>query len=76
MSELLRNKMSELLTRNEKVKENFRVINIIGISILNECFENNLSRYRGHIMSKIIFMKCLPTAMPKLVPTLKMHRIY
>ena len=30
------NKISELLTLNEKIKQNFRVINIIGNDTLNE----------------------------------------
>ena len=82
-----RNKISDSLTLNEKVKQNFRVINIIGINnILNESFQNNLLRYRSssaynqlliaHIMSKIIFMKYLPPVRPKMVPNLKMLRIY
>ena len=28
------------------------------------------------LMSKTIFMKCLPPVRPKLVPKLKVHRIY
>ena len=39
-----RNKISELLTQNEKGKQNPWVINIIGNNILNEWFSNNLSR--------------------------------
>ena len=78
--------MFELLTLNEKIKSNFRVIGIIGNNILNEWFLNNLSRYRSsstynqlliaHIMSKIIFMKYLPPVRPKMVPNLKMLRNY
>ena len=78
--------MFELLTLNEKIKSNFRVIGIIGNNILNEWFLNNLSRYRSsstynqlliaHIMSKIIFMKYLPPVRPKMVPNVKMLRNY
>ena len=79
--------MLELLTLNEKVKENFRVINIIGSNAPNERFLNNLSTYRSssaynqlliaHIMSKIIFMKYLPPVRSKISPKLiKMLRIY
>ena len=32
-----RKEIFELLTRNEKVKKNFRVINIIGHNALNKC---------------------------------------
>ena len=75
-----------MLTLNEKVKWNIRVINIIGNNILNGWFWNNLSKYRSssaynqlliaHIMSKVIFMKYLPPARPKMVSKLKMLRIY
>ena len=71
---------------NEKVKWNFRVINIIRNNILNEWFWNNLSKYRSlsaynqlliaHIMSKVIFMKYLLPVRSKMVPKLKMLRIY
>ena len=75
-----------MLTLNEKVKWNIRVIIIIGNNILNGWFWNNLSKYRSssaynqlliaHIMSKVIFMKYLPPARPKMVSKLKMQRIY
>ena len=52
----------------------------------NECFLNNLSRYRSlsthnqllvaHIMSKMIFIIYLPLVKPTLVPKSKMLRIY
>ena len=61
-------------------------MNVIGNNILNEWFYNNFLRYRSssvynqlliaHIMSKIIFMKYLPPARPKIVPKSKMLRIY
>ena len=81
-----KNLISGLLTRKEIVKENFRVINVVGNNILNVCFQNNLSWYRissthnqslvAHIMSKISFMKYLAPIRPKLVSKLKMLRIY
>ena len=65
---------------------NFQVINMIGNNNLNEWFQNNLLRYRSssaynqlliaHIMSKMIFMKYLPPGTLKMVPKLKMLRIY
>ena len=49
-------------------------------------FLNNLSRYKNssaynqlliaHVMSEIIFMKCLPPVRFKLVPTLKVPKIF
>ena len=74
-----------MLTLNEKVKWKCRVISIIGNNILNEWFWNNLSKCRSssaynqlliaYVISKIIFMKYLPPARPKMVPKLKMLRI-
>ena len=59
---------------------------MIGSNILNEYFQNNLSRSTSslaynqlliaHIMTKIIFIKYLPPVRLKLVPKLKMFRIY
>ena len=55
-------------------------------NILNEWFSNNLSRYRGssaynqlliaHKILKITSVKYLPPVRPKMVPKLKMLRIY
>ena len=55
-------------------------------NILSEWFSNKFSRYRGssaynqlliaHKMSKIIFMKYLPPVRPKIIPKLKILRIY
>ena len=42
-----KNKISEVLVRNEKVKWNFWVIDIIENNILTEGFKNDLSRYRS-----------------------------
>ena len=54
-----KNKISEVLVRNEKVKWNFWVIDIIENNILNEGFKNDLSRYRSLLGYDQLSIACI-----------------